>query len=588
MSNLRFPQALSLHQDEVRKIDTVTQREERWIPLDDECDFRSWRRFTLQKDAKCGEQEKMLVLPVRFQDAIADIRSGLKKLFGKGYKGETFVELYAPIGKNGADKVVRTVMPRARNALVVWARVTGIDMDEEFVQEMFPDNCGIEVFGADGEVALVMTERYKTEEEIEEEEIAMYSEKKKHRYPKRVVPAEAPPSRVFSDFEREHWEEIQKVLGIGARLPLTDAAQEYLRRVINQFSHEFSICDIDENVITSHECLRNTEMEQTIAAFQEAEKRGISTTTLYLPEKPDGLVSLVLQAHDHPFEDTIEEFKDMADVAEIKADLFLLYNILRTHNPNVYLLLEGMPYKEDKPPHLSVGIDGSYKIPGTYLQVLSPAGQEHLVNDRESLCRVFKEIKVSELDNHPFTPAHLLDDEMFPNARGAEPPNFDNLLNRYKLAALEKIRQLQIFCGKIGIVLPTSLAVDKSLVQSDGDYEIEAVDIYKLSQVSIASIEERGRITCERESFVENNLLRISSKKKCIPHLTYGAQHMYSFLDRFFHRNVGVLLTKPCSLRKDKDVKEHLSDMVDSRNADYIDCIEKVALLTHFVDPQDR
>ena len=168
MALSKFPVGLSLHPNEVSKIDPISQREERWVPSEHEGDFQQWRRYTLQRDAELSERGALTVLPVRLQDCIADFRGKLKRLFGGGYKGETYGELSAPIGEGGSLIEVQTLMPRAREVLLAWAREAGVDLNDELIQEFFPESEGFEVLGAEKVKYLVMTGKVKAEEKKRE------------------------------------------------------------------------------------------------------------------------------------------------------------------------------------------------------------------------------------------------------------------------------------------------------------------------------------------------------------------------------------------------------------------------------------
>jgi len=136
----RFPNSFPSSPDAVGRIDTLSNKEELWIPIDTGAKVQRWKRVTMSSR---GEFERIGVLnvqPVRFQDCIADFRFGIARVLGKATKEPTFDKISSPLGEEGVLKDVLTLSRRSHDGLVVWSDDTDIALDERTIEEFFPDN----------------------------------------------------------------------------------------------------------------------------------------------------------------------------------------------------------------------------------------------------------------------------------------------------------------------------------------------------------------------------------------------------------------------------------------------------------------
>lgn len=136
MEITRFPAGLTLHEGEISIVDSLSGREEKWVPLEHITkNLKKWRRYALDPHSKPTEKEDFLSLPLHYQDVAHDKRGW----FSKEKMPPTFGPLDAPLGKNNENIEVQTLMKEARAALLVWSEQAGVELDQALIQKVFPD-----------------------------------------------------------------------------------------------------------------------------------------------------------------------------------------------------------------------------------------------------------------------------------------------------------------------------------------------------------------------------------------------------------------------------------------------------------------
>ena len=138
----KFPAELSLHPKEQRNVEGVTGYEEIWIPKGGTGELR---RFTLPDDAEVTQEEGVSSLRIRYQDFVKS-RTVMQRLFGETYPEKTYAHRTAPLGgEKGMD--VAAIMPRARQAILMWANAAGVELTAAAIESFLRDRESVELLG---------------------------------------------------------------------------------------------------------------------------------------------------------------------------------------------------------------------------------------------------------------------------------------------------------------------------------------------------------------------------------------------------------------------------------------------------------
>jgi hypothetical protein len=415
------------------------------------------------------------------------VRSFLKKLFG----GKSDVDVLTdevPLG-GGKSIEVEQAERGGHPALLAWAREgSGVQFDEALVKELFPGNEGHEILSTRHDLCLVLGE-----------------------------------------LKRET-AKIAAVASSAAESTLS-AAERWVREVEAKFAHRIKLADYPEGThIPGCECLETEHAGRALAAFREAEAKGISRTELYVSKGAIELISLIPQYH--PVSGVID-----SEMWQVQEALFRIYHLLQKHGSSDVILQEGCPYEEDFG-GIFLRMRGKLKsvvVPGTSLQLLSPEGQQVLAENPGKFFALQEQISKSG-DVTTANAILLLLPEWFPGVRGAEMPNMDELKERYNasLAVCTKLyRKYRSTHGPLGIA---QNPLSRSAALSELKLALEAR-------------KEIARINDIRERFVASKAVDIAHDK--MPHVVFGRSHIYPLLDRYAGKNVGVILTFPASLPED-------------------------------------
>jgi hypothetical protein len=131
---------IQLHPDEIRQ--NEGHFEATWTPGDTIGNFQEWTRYWVRQDAEIGSENNASTLCVHVCPCVKDNQwkyNPIKKKFGAEVHGEMF----APLGKDKEEVEVLKTSPSNLKAIVVWAKEDGYVLDQESVEQLFPESIKI-------------------------------------------------------------------------------------------------------------------------------------------------------------------------------------------------------------------------------------------------------------------------------------------------------------------------------------------------------------------------------------------------------------------------------------------------------------
>lgn len=476
MAIVRFPDHLALHEGIFRG--------------DNEIHVDLWKRgknageWQHMKSARNPEgidvAPKIIGVSVTVSEWKEVVRRGIAKLFGRKEKGNDTIPLGA-----GKTIEVQNMMKGLRYAVLAWGKEAGVVFDEKLIAELFPKNEGYEVLGEKGDLCLV------------------------HGKAESLVPKPAIAAVPRSPEETIH------------------PCQRFIDEVEAKFAHRIKLADYPEGThIPGLECLETELAKRALAAFREAEAKGMSSTEIYIPKNARGVASLILLLH----QDTFQEIQMRTDVCHVQAELFRLMHLLRSHGNIEHLFFEGGPYDTYSSEQAQLK---HIKIPGTNFQLFSDAGQQYFCNHPAklekwfvSLCQTSKKAGFH----------HALWFQQF-NVQSAESPDLLSKGDKF----LETYGEMMRYGRSCYSMLLNELELEKGVTPRVPANVVQGLQHYLEALEAVAVLQR------DREQQVLRHTKRITPVG--VPHVVFGEGHRYPLLDLHAKENIAVLLTVPQSTR---------------------------------------
>lgn len=132
---------VKLHANEIRHDEGAF--ESTWTPGDTIGKFQEWTRFWVRQNAETTPIDEALSLAVHVRPCVKDTQSKFNP-FKQRFGGETYDEMFAPIGKNQKEVDVLTTTPSNLDAVLVWTKEDGFELDQASVEQLFPENVKVE------------------------------------------------------------------------------------------------------------------------------------------------------------------------------------------------------------------------------------------------------------------------------------------------------------------------------------------------------------------------------------------------------------------------------------------------------------
>ena len=364
-----FPKDFTLHPKEISSFDSTVEAEERWVLENTKGDFRHWTRYRPAESDQVLDYGNCDVFPVKLLRCVEDARALWKKVMGVGkYTEDTYNEVLAPIGKNGAN--VPILAKEREKRLIVWQREQEQPSAKE-LQLLFP--CGTSIHELHEQAYTLLHSPPRTQAKI-------------------VSPR--PQNRP-----------------VGSSASIGGMGAENIRQSVSSAENVFPSAPLSidnaHTLLNDKAFLDQRGLEATLDALQEAEMYGISRTEVFLPEQTERMVSLVMQLRT----DTHLVWNDLnhADVEKTQEQLLAILHLLQKHEGVKHLFMEGEPTNPREDQHPS---DKVICFPDTNIPIHSKQGQEYLFHFPDVLAKLVK-------SGH--NARRLLCNASFPHIAGAEP-----------------------------------------------------------------------------------------------------------------------------------------------------------------------
>jgi len=325
-----------------------------------------------------------------------------------------------------------------------------------------------------------------------------------------------------------------------------DPRHPYLRFVHNvfeQFPQRYSVAEALKNKSQLQVSpTQEKEVFASLEALHEASEMGISSTQLYLPKDPQGIVSLILQEHGSQVD---KKLKDNGIC--VQSEIFRLLHLLRTHGCG-HILYEGIEHGSASDVFVLQRQLADFPVRGSVEKIFSAEGQELLCANPDKLYELLRFFNTKQRGEAMY----FIFSEQFPFMDGAEDPltiqepeahmaasqyysalrkKMYELMQQYAAGTLSNTKELQF-------VLKCWLSLHLKKAQRHA-----ARDQYTIS-------------------------LSSSMLNEHVPHIVFGAAHLYTFLQKYADLHTGVLVTVPSSHNRTHPITEFMYS-ADERDTFY-------------------